>query len=90
MDESACYLLPLLVHTWAPGGHTPVLVEPVGRAHLSLIDAIAANGRIYLAGQQQSFTSEEIVWFLNKLCGRYRKRDMLIIWEGQSSTVVKW
>ncbi|MGM9512430.1 IS630 family transposase [Larkinella sp. GY13] len=92
MDESACYLLPLLAHTWAPGGQTPVVVEQAGRTHLSLIAAIAPNGRIYVAGQDQSFTSEDIVWFLNKLCGRYRKRDMVIIWDGAAihrSEVVK-
>ena len=49
-----------------------------------LIAAIAPNGRIYVAGQDQSFTGEDIVWFLNKLCGRYRKRDLLIIWDGAS------
>lgn len=82
MDESACYLLPMLANTWAPRGQTPVLVEQAGRAHLSLIAAIAPNGRIYVAGQDQSFTGEDIVWFLNKLCGRYRKRDMLLVWDG--------
>ena len=92
LDESACYLLPLVAHTWAPCGQTPVLAEQAGRAHLSLIAAIAPNGRIYVAGQDQPFTSEDIVWFLNKLCGRYRKRDMLIIWDGAAihrSEVVK-
>ena len=24
---------------------------------------------------------EDIVWFLSQLCGRYRKRDLLIIWD---------
>lgn len=70
--------------TWAPRGKTPVLLEQAGRDHLSLIAAIAPNGRIYVAGQDQSFTGEDIVWFLNKLCGRYRKRDLLIIWDGAS------
>ncbi|MVM33416.1 hypothetical protein GO755_25480 [Spirosoma sp. HMF4905] len=82
VDESACYLLPLLAHTWAPCGQTPVVMEQAGRAHLSLIAAMAPNGRIYVAGQDQPFTSEDIVWFLNKLCGRYGKRDMLLIWDG--------
>lgn len=92
MDESACYLLPLLAHTWAPCGQTPVLVERAGRTHLSLIAAIAPNGRIYVAGQDQSFTSEDIVWFLTKLCSRYRKQKMLVIWDGAAihrSEVVK-
>ena len=82
VDESACYLLPLLGHTWAPCGQTPVVVEQAGRVHLSLIAAIAPNGRLYVAGQDQSFTSEDIVWFLNKLCSRYRKRNLLVIWDG--------
>ncbi|RYF39070.1 MAG: hypothetical protein EOO38_23835, partial [Cytophagaceae bacterium] len=72
----------MLANTWAPRGQTPILVEQAGRAHLSLIAAIAPNGRIYVAGQDQSFTGEDIVWFLNKLCGRYRKRNMLLIWDG--------
>lgn len=84
IDESACYLLPLLAHTWAPCGQTPVVVEQAGRAHLSLIAAMAPNGRLYIAGQDQAFTSEDIVWFLNKLCGRYRKRDLIVIWDGAS------
>ncbi|WP_425291170.1 IS630 family transposase [Spirosoma linguale] len=92
IDESACYLLPFVAHTWAPCGQTPVLMEQAGRTHLSLIAAIAANGQIYVAGQNQAFTSEDIVWFLKLLCGRYRKRNLLIIWDGAAihrSNVVK-
>jgi transposase len=84
VDESACYLLPLLAHTWAPCGQTPIIIEQAGRSHLSLIAAIAPNGRLYVAGQDQPFTSEDIVWFLGKLCSRYRKRDLLVIWDGAS------
>lgn len=84
VDEAACYLLPMLGLTWAPRGQTPELIEQAGREHLSLIAAIAPNGRIYVAGQDQSFSGEDIVWFLSKLCGRYRKRDLLIIWDGAS------
>lgn len=92
VDEAACYLLPLLAHTWAPCGQTPIVVEQAGRAHLSLIAAIAPNGRLYLAGQNQPFTSEDVVWFLGKLCHQYRKRGLLVIWDGAAihrSQVVK-
>ena len=61
-----------------------MLVEQAGRDHLSLIAAIAPNGRIYVAGQDHSFSGEDIVWFLTKLCSCYRKRDLLIIWDGAS------
>lgn len=94
MDESACYLLPLLAHTWAPCGQTPVLVEHAGRAHLSLIAAIAPNGRLYLAGQDKPFDSEDITWFLSKLCWHYRRQNLLVIWDGaaihRSGIVKEW
>lgn len=70
--------------TWAPRGQTPILLDQAGRDHLSLIAAIAPNGRIYIAGQDQSFTGEGIVWFLSKLCTRYRKCNLLVIWDGAS------
>ncbi|GAB3562787.1 hypothetical protein GCM10027578_05540 [Spirosoma luteolum] len=81
-----------LAHTWAPCGPTPVLIEQAGRAHLSLIAAVAPNGRLYIVGQDQPFCSEDIVWFLGKLCHRYRKRDLLVVWDGAAihrSQVVK-
>ena len=42
------------------------------------------NGRIYGGGQDRSITGEDIVWFLSKLCRRYRKYDLLVIWDGAS------
>lgn len=69
--------------TWAPRGQTPILLERAGRDHLSLIAAIAPKGRIYVAGQDRSFIGEDIVWFLGKLGSRYRKYDLLLIWQGR-------
>jgi transposase len=92
IDESACYLLPLLAHTWAPKGQTPTILQQAGRAHLSLIAAIAPNGRIYLGGQDRPFNSQDIIWFLDRLCSRYRKRNLLVIWDGAAmhrSQIVK-
>lgn len=92
VDEAACYLLPLLAHTWAPRGKTPVIRERAGREHWNLIAAIAPNGRIYVGYQNQPYTGEDLVWFLEKLCSRYRKRDLLIVWDGlkaHSSEAVK-
>lgn len=74
----------MLARSWGPRGQTPRLLEQAGRDHLSLIAAIAPNGRIYVAGQDRAFTGEDIVWFLTNLCSRYRKRDLLIIWDGAS------
>jgi hypothetical protein len=35
VDESACYLLPFLAHSWAPRRQAPSLLEQAGRAHLN-------------------------------------------------------
>ena len=83
VDESACYFLLMQVRIWAPRGQTPVLVEQAGRNHLSLIAAIAPNGLLYVAGQDQAFSGEDSIWFLSKLCNRYFKRNLLIIWDGR-------
>lgn len=94
MDESACYLLPFVAHSWAPRGQTPLLLEQAGRAHLSLIAAISPTGRLYLAGQDQPFTSDDICWFLSKLCWQYRRQNMVVVWDGaaihRSQTVRNW
>jgi hypothetical protein len=41
-DETGCYLLPLVVKTYAPKGQTPVLRAPLRRDHLSIISGITA------------------------------------------------
>lgn len=69
-----------------------MIQEKAGREHWSLIAAIAPNGRIYVGYQNQSYTGEDLLWFLEKLCSRYRKRDLLVIWDGlkaHSSEAVK-
>lgn len=70
------------------------MVEQAGRAHLSLIAAIAPNGRIYVGGQDQAFCSGDILWFLDRLCSRYRKRNLLVIWDGaavhRSQAIKDW
>jgi len=59
-----------------------------------LIAAISPTGRLYLAGQDQPFTSDDICWFLSKLCWQYRRQNMLVIWDGaaihRSQTVRNW
>lgn len=82
IDEAACYLLPFLSRTWAPRGQTPIIAGKAGREHLSLIAALAPNGRLYLSGQGKAFKSEQVVEFLEYLCRRYRKKDLIVIWDG--------
>jgi transposase len=81
VDESAFYLLPGVVTTWAPTGETPVLRGKLTRDHLSVISAISPEGQLYLTMQEQAFDSDAVVTFLKHLL-EHIKGKLLIIWDG--------
>lgn len=83
IDESAFYLLPALVRTYAPRGVTPVIEAPCSYDHLSVISAITPTGRLCLSVQERSFTTEDVVEFLKKL-HRQIGGKILVIWDGAS------
>lgn len=82
VDESGFYLLPFVSRTWAPRGQTPVIEEKAGKEHLSLIAAMAPNGQLYVGGQDRAYNSEDVVGFLEYLCRRYRRKNLILIWDG--------
>ena len=43
---------------------------------------MAPNGRLYVGGQDTAFKGVDVVWFLEKLCCCYRRKNLLIIWDG--------
>src|SRR5688572_33323072 len=55
VDETGCYLLPMVVKTYVPRGQTPVLRVPLSRDHLSLIRGIAALGWLHARIQDWPF-----------------------------------
>jgi transposase len=93
IDESAFYLLPQLRQTWAPAGQTPVLSESCQYTHLSVISAISPAGEIYYQLQKTSYTSSDVLHFLQDLL-LYFQQPLLILWDGasihQSKEIKKW
>jgi transposase len=81
IDESAFYLLPSVVRTYAPCGLTPVLAVPLSYDHLSVISAITLSGKLYFDLQKDAYTGEDVVQFLKSLRCKSGKR-FLIIWDG--------
>ena len=81
VDESAFYLLPGVVRTYAPKGETPTLRVPLTRDHLSAISAITPDGRLYLHVQEETFRSDAVVRFLRQLLRQIPGR-LLVIWDG--------
>jgi len=81
VDESAFYLLPGVVRTFAPRGQTPVLRLPLTRDHLSAISGITRDGRLLLRVQARAFKSPDVVAFLRQLL-RCLRGKLLVVWDG--------
>ncbi len=81
MDESAFYLLPGVVRTFAPRGQAPVLRLPLTRDHLSAISGITRDGRLLLRVQARAFKSPDVVAFLRQLL-RCLRGKLLVVWDG--------
>jgi transposase len=81
VDESGFYLLPGVVKSYAPEGHTPVLREKVTRGHLSVMGGLTPQGKIYTLARQESLNGLHSVEFLLHL-QRVAGRRLLVIWDG--------
>jgi transposase len=81
VDESAFYLLPGIVRTWAPVGETPLLRCKLTRDHYSVISAITPTGELFLAMQTAPYDSAAVIAFLEQLQSAIEGK-LLIIWDG--------
>ena len=81
VDESAFYLLPGVVRTWAPVGETPLLRCKLTHDHYSVISAITPTGEIYLTMQTAAYDSVAVIAFLEQLQSAIEGK-LLIIWDG--------
>lgn len=81
IDESAFYLLPGVVRTWAPKGQTPILSCKLSYDHYSVISAISPAGELYLAMQTTAFDSTAVIAFLEQLLTALAGK-LLIVWDG--------
>lgn len=91
VDQSAFYLLPMAVCTYAPVGKTPVLNVKLTRDHLSVMGGITPQGRIFMQMQDHSYKGPDVVRFL-QLLTREIPGKLLVIWDGapiHRSRVVK-
>ena len=81
MDESAFYLLPMAVQTWAPCGQTPVLHVPLTRDHLATISAITPDGQLFFQMQAHTSTSADVIALLQGLLDSI-VGPLVVIWDG--------
>jgi transposase len=81
VDESGFYALPFVARTYAPCGQTPVLRVALTRAHLSVIGAVTADGRLFTHIQDTAVTGTTVVAFLRQLLRQIRGK-LLVVWDG--------
>ena len=81
VDESAFYLLPAVVRTWAPRGETPVLRAHLTRDHLSVISGLTFEGQLLLQMRRQAFQGLDVVRFLRHLL-RHIPGKLLVLLDG--------
>ena len=81
VDESAFYVLPMAVRTYAPAGQTPVLDVLLTHDHLSVIGGLTTEGKICMQMQDHSYKGPDVVRFLQLLL-REIPGKLLVIWDG--------
>jgi hypothetical protein len=70
--------VPSVVRTDAPVGHTPLLREWWTRDHLSAIEAVSPEGKLYVACQDRAINAEDVVAFLEHLLREVPGRCVLL------------
>lgn len=43
---------------------------------------MAPNGQLYVGGQGKAYDSEGVIGFLEYLCRRYRRKNLIVVWDG--------
>ena len=70
-----------MTRPYAPCGQTPVLRVPGSRDHLSVMDGVTTDGRLFTHIQEEAFTGEPVVAFLRQLLRQIRGK-LLVVWDG--------
>jgi transposase len=87
IDESGFYLLPGIVRTYGPKGHTPVIDKVLTRDHLSVMAGMTPEGKLFTLVRPESLSSVQTVAFLEHVL-RHAGRRLLVIWDG--SPIHRW
>lgn len=80
-DKSGFYLLPGIVTTYAPAGHTPIIWAMQTRDHLSVMGGMTADGKGYTLARQESLHGLHTIAFLVHWL-RVTGKNLLVIGAG--------
>ena len=82
LDESGFSLTPTIARTWAPVGHTPVVIHSFNWEKLSAISVVTSKGKLYFRlHPNKTIRGEEVVEFLHQFL-RQVPGDIILYWDG--------
>lgn len=86
-DESGISQRPSVRRTWAPRGHTPVLVHAFNWKKMSLCAALAyrwdgRSARLFFQMKPDSYDTTALIAFLTDLHKELRGQRIILIWDG--------
>jgi transposase len=81
VDESGFSLIPYSAKTWAPVGHTPVLLHQGRWPKFSAISGVTPAGRLYFKVHDSSIRGPQVVRFLCHLLRHIRRRPIMVFWD---------
>jgi transposase len=86
-DESGISQRPSVRRTWAPRGHTPVLVHAFNWKKMSLSAALAyrwdgQRARLFFQMKPDSYDTTALIAFLTDLHKALRGQRLILIWDG--------
>ena len=81
VDESGFSLIPCIAKTWAPVGHTPVILHQGRWPKFSAISGIIPAGRLYFNINNSSIKGLQVIEFAEHLKRHIRRRRIMIFWD---------
>jgi transposase len=86
-DESGISQRPSVRRTWAPRGHTPVLVHAFNWKKMSLCAALAyrwdgRRARLFFQMKPDSYDTDALIAFLRDLRRELPRQRVILIWDG--------
>ena len=82
MDEAAFSCLPYLQRTYHRKGQRCVVTHGPLRGTIQTISLITSTGRLYFQIKRGSFKGTDVVAFLLDVLKRYRRKKLIITWDG--------
>ena len=78
-DECSVQFAPTLIRTWSLKGQQPKVLSPGGRKRQPIIGAVDPFNGLLHVGLSDSLKAEQFQHFLERLIGRYKDREKILV-----------